>query len=638
MKSMLALLMTAVLLLSVCPVLGEEDTAASALVVANPTPLRGQFFTDLWGNTTSDIDVRDLLHAYNLICWDAENGMFTVDPSVVTGLAVTADVEGNHTYNMVLANDLFYSDGSRITAWDYAFSFLFTISPEVSQIGGTPLRREQIMGSQQYVTGRPLSGVRVLADDTLSVTLNHEYLPFFYEMGLLSCVPYPISVIAPGVAVRDDGQGVYLANTDESVTPNFTATLLNATVLDPETGYLSHPSVVSGPYTLSSWDGVTAVFDLNPYYKGNRQGEKPAIAHLTYTLPTGDTMIEELSSGKIDMVNKATRADAITAGMALAGEDGYAMSTYPRVGLSYISFCCERETVSSTAVRQAIAYCFDRDAVTTGYTGPFGQRVDSYYGVGQWMYSVVMGTTPAPIDPPENEQDTAGFRAYEEALAAYEALSLEGLNPYALDTEAAARLLEADGWQLNAEGVREKNGVQLNLTLLYPEGNNIQDLLEENLAAHLREVGIRLSMRPLPMTDLLQAWYQQGARDADMIYLGSNFDLIFDPSTHFQVSDAGHHTWSYTNLNDAELYADAVAMRQTQPGDVLTYMQRWVSFEERFNQVLPMIPVYSNVYFDFYIDRLQHYAITESVTWGQAIVGAYLGDEAEEEAIEWSQW
>ena len=114
------------------------------------------------------------------------------------------------------------------------------------------------------------------------VTIRHEFLPFFYELGLLDCRPYPVSVIAPGVRVRDDGHGVYLANADGSTEkPAFTAELLRETVLNPETGYLSHPSVVSGPYMLTGWDGTTAEFAVNPYYKGNAAGEKPSIAELT---------------------------------------------------------------------------------------------------------------------------------------------------------------------------------------------------------------------------------------------------------------------------------------------------------------------------------------------------------------------
>ena len=58
--------------------------------------------------------------------------------------------------------------------------------------------------------------------------------------------------------------------------------------------------------------------------------------------------------------------------------------------------------------------------------------------------------------------------------------------------------------------------------------------------------------------------------------------------------------------------------------DVLTYMQNWVTFQERFNEILPMIPIYSNCYYDFYTGSLTNYSISENITWSQAIVPAML--------------
>ena len=644
MKKICALLLAAMLVMGCLPAIAEatetgETVFPDHLVVGNPTPMRGEFFTELWGNATSDIDVRDLLHAYNLIYWDGENGMFTFDPTVVSAVETMVDEAGNKTYSITLMNDLYYSNGTRITAWDYAFSYLFTIAPELAEIGATPLRREQFLGYEEYISRpmsvepRVLSGVKVLSDLTFSVTLRHEFLPFFYELGLLLCNPYPISVIAPGVTVRDDGNGVYLANEDPSVLePLFTADLLEETVMDDEDGYLSHPSVVSGPYTLLSWDGVTAEFEINPFFKGNTRGLMPRIRHLTYTLAENDTMIEKLEAGEFGLLNKVMRADRITAGIGLMNEGGISFSNYPRVGLSYISFCCEKETVESLAVRQAIAYCMDRDQVTADYTGAFGQRVDGWYGVGQWMYGVVMGNTTPPIDAPENENDAAAMRAYEVELAAFENLSLEGLNPYGVNLDRANALLNGDGWVLNEEGLREKDGVVLDLKMIYPEGNNIPASMQTNLVDNLAQVGIRLTMEAEPMQELLTEWYKQDDRDVDMIYLATNFYLVFDPSVHFLTNEDGTHDWSYTNLHDEKLYGEAEAMRMIEPGDVLTYLQHWISFQERFNEILPMLPVYSNIYFDFYTDTLQDYYIAENITWGQAIVGAWLGEAPEEEA------
>lgn len=61
---------------------------------------------------------------------------------------------------------------------------------------------------------------------------------------------------------------------------------------------------------------------------------------------------------------------------------------------------------------------------------------------------------------------------------------------------------------------------------------------------------------------------------------------------------------------------------------MLSYCRKWTAFQKHWAQVLPSIPIYSNVYFDFYTPMLQNYLIGSSMTWSQAIVGAYLGELA----------
>ena len=112
-KKILALLAAAMMLFGVIPASAEEtETTAEAvlpevLTVAVTTPLTGSFFTSLWGNGSSDLDVRALLHGYNLVAWDGERGMFVTNPLVVNSLAVTQDVtSGDRTYTMVLDEEL----------------------------------------------------------------------------------------------------------------------------------------------------------------------------------------------------------------------------------------------------------------------------------------------------------------------------------------------------------------------------------------------------------------------------------------------------------------------------------------------------------------------------------------------------
>ena len=615
------------------------------LVVGSTTPLSGSFFTEMWGNNTSDIDVRMLLHGYNLMEWRSETGSYGVNSSVVSGLAATDDAEGNRTYTISLYNDLYYSDGTQITARDYAFSILLSIAPEVAAIGGHTVDSDYIAGSGAYKNGETnvLTGVRVLSDFMFSVTVRAEYRPFFYELALLDYCPYPVHVIAPGCSVADNGNGVFI---EESAAGSFTADVLQKTILDPETGYLSHPSVVSGPYTLLGfdWDTRIAEFAINPYYKGNSAGQLPTIPKLIVRPVEADTMVDLLASGEVDLLHKCVSADVIAAGMELTANAPVSVANYPRSGFSFISFNCERAAVSSQKVRQAIAYCFDQNAMVADYVSNYGLAVSGYYGIGQWIYELVSGTQAAPVEEPAENATEAELAEYEKTLAAWDELTLENLPAYDLDTGAARKLLESDGWTLNREGqpfdaakddarCKEIDGelVALELTMIYPEGNAVEKSLEATLVANLAQVGVKLNVKAMPMTELLDAYYRNSERDCDMIYLATNFATVFDPSQTFSPEDAEIGAANRTAIVDEELYNLAVDMRRTEPGDVLAYCRKWVAFQERFAEVLPAIPVYSNVYFDFYDNTLQNYAAGANQTWSQAIVGAYLSDVMEEE-------
>lgn len=621
---------------------GGESEFPTHLTVGNTTPMHGKFFTELWEDVTTDGDVRSLVHGYNLVMWDGENGRYTHDPSVVNNIGIRENESGDRSYLIALNDDLFYSDGTPITAWDYAFSFLLSIAPEIDELGGHAAKKEFLFGYKDYISGKIsyLPGVQVLADDQLMITLDHEFLPFFYEEGLISCNPYPIHVIAPGVIVKDDGFGVYLANADESVKePVFNAELLKKTILDPETGYQSHPSVVSGPYLLTSWDGVTAEFEINLFYKGNHEGKKPIIQTITYTLAENETMPDMLANGEFDLLNKVTRSDTVQKALPLI-QAGYQMANYPRTGIAFISLNGENPALQSKSVRKALAWCMDRDEVIGAYTGYYGLRVDSYYGLGQWMYSVVNGSMAVPVDPPENENDYAAQRAYERELEEWDKLSLDGLTIYELDLAAANLLLDHDGWVINEYGLREKEidgeKVSLSFHLIYPEGNNINRVFEELWVPYLRDCGIELTMEAVPMPELIRRYLSDESWGADMVYVARNFEGIYDPSGYFKLEeteDGTAYSWFTTQIGTEDLYKAAVDMRKTEPGSVLEYVQKWIRFIELFNDELPMIPVYSNVYFDFYSPLLQEYYISQNETWGQAIIGAYLGDKVEEDFV-----
>ncbi len=607
------------------------------LVVGNTMPVTGAFFTGMWGNNSRDIDVRDLLHAYNLIEWNAEVGGFELDPSVVSGSIVTANDIGDHTYNLFLYDDLYYSDGTPITAWDYAFSYLLRIAPQIREIGGNSLQANYLLGYQDYVSGQVnhLTGVTVVNDHQLMITISHEYLPFFFEAALLDCEPYPISAIAPDARVADDGLGVYFAQP-------LNAGTLRRTILDAQNGYLSHPGVTSGPYRLVSYEDQTVVVERNPYYKGNSHGSKPLIERIIYKQADPSNMIQQLFTGEFGLLNKVTAAATIQEGMESAAvDDRYQAAPYQRSGMSFISFNTEKPALASVNVRKAISLCLDKDGLVSDYVGNYGLRIDGYYGMGQWMYQLLNGTLAYPVEEPENNSAQAQ-QDYDDAVKAWEdlTLALTEMPVPTQDISAAIELLEMDGWTLNRAGnaynaatddVRCKriNGeiVPLDLKLKYAAGNSIGGFLEERLVQPLKEAGVLLSLEGA--ADLLAEYYAQGDRDCDMFYLATNFDVVFDPSATFEPGNPLNRT----RIADEQLFELAVDMRRTEPGDMLSYCEKWLKFQARFSELEPMIPVYSNVYFDFYPRVLHDYDINDNTTWSRAIVSAYMSD-IEEEPLE----
>ena len=623
----------------------EEIIFPDELRVGHPTVQKGDFFTEMFGNDTSDIDVRALIHGYNLVNWDQGQGIYVVDTSVVSDYKIMADEYGNKQYFLSLWNDLYYSDGTPITAWDYAFSLLLLMAPEVEEIGGRIYRAEHIVGYDEYITKQVpyLTGVDVISDYQLVITLDHDFLPYFFETGLLLCVPYPISVIAPGCKVYDNGYGIYIGNEDPNVQePLFTADLLRKTILDPETGYNSHPSVSSGPYVLTAYDGVTSHFEINPYFKGTMDGVVPTIEKISFTLANNDTLIQQLKDGELDLVNKVVYAPTIQEGTQAAA-DGIRFASYPRIGLQCLTFTYDWPTVKEMEVRQAIAWCMDRDQMVLDYCGPYGLRMDGFYGIEQWENQLVNHRIPYPINT--EEKSDAEIEAEE---AAWDALNLDNLTIYHVDTEKANRLLDEAGWTLNRNGETYRPGeddvrckqvdgelVALDLTMMYPEGNHMIDTLQANFTDHLNECGILLTTVPADMQTLLSSFYREQERTTDMIYLATNFHVIVDPAIAYSAdTTANHSLWNNTYSDDEELYQLAVDMRRTEPGATFEYVQKWIRFQERFNKVLPVIPIYSNIYYDFYTQYLQNYRVAAHVTWSQAVLEASFGLEEEETAEE----
>jgi len=628
MKRIMAVLLAILLMMTALSATADEKLAEESgslytkLRVGITNPFAGNFFSETLGNNASDIDVRRLIHDYSLVKWQSETGIYAFDTRVISAAAV--EQEGN-TYVFALNDELKYSDGSPITVRDYAFSLLLQMSPELREAAGTARNGSHIEGSAAYADGssKVLSGVRLLSDYSLSITLAAEYMPYFYELQALDVYPLPMAVLAPGCEVKDDGNGVYISG-------DFSASMLKTTLLDERTGYISHPSVTSGPYVLTEYDDEDRVLlERNEFYTGREDGSAVSIPSIEIFYVDADEAIGMLNTGELDLVVRCARMDQIMSGIDLARNGDFRMANYSRNGLGFISFCADAGYTSDVNVRKALCYCMDQNVLIDQYLGAYGTKVKGFYGLGQWMFLMANGT----LVPGDEEEE-----------AAWADLNLDGLTEYPLNLEEAARLLDEAGWNLNGDGnpfdpvsdtlryARIAGRLRpLRLKMIYPENNRSLSAIHQAFEQNLNAVGIELDVEQLPMSDLLMKYYSLEERDCDMILLGTNFADVFDPSTDYPD---GSDTSRLTGITDSTLAQLCRDLRATEPGDTAGYCRKWIAMQEYRTSIASEMPLYSNVYFDFHVKELQNYHPATTSSWSAVITEAFLGDYAPEEAEE----
>lgn len=603
----------------------EKGAEPTSIVVANTTKVNGMFFSRQFGNNTSDIDVRAMLHGYNPIVWETQLD-HDPDPMVVKNMEKKRSALGTE-YVFTIYDDLKWNDGSPITAKDYVFGYALQLSKQFEEISGDTDIWRHIAGYEAYVSGtyKELRGVRLLGDYEFSVTVKNDNLPYFYENSFLYMMPSPISVIAPGCEVRDDGKGVYIADKDKDTTELLTAELLTKTILDPETGYLSHPYLTCGPYSLVSYDAEsgTVKFRKNGYFKGNYKGAVPTIDEVTLVYVLPEDMPEKLKSGEIDIINKLVKAEAIDECKKVSKEAGATYGDYPRLGYAFIGVASEQGPQQSRAVRQAIAYAFDTNKLVDGYVGKYGTPVYAYYGIGQWMTMAAMGTLKFE-DITEIQQ------------AKLDTLTLDGLNHYDFNPDKALDLLVKDGWTLNADSgifdpkndtvrYRYMNGKLMPLSFTF--GLTIDNVAAAAVLKQLQDNLVPLGAEIVVVEDtynniLIDYLRENGERKYDLSFLAYNFNSIFDPYIEMYGSWDGTGTQNAAALNDAKMVDLCWKLHKTERGNLLEWLERWIAFEERYNEILPSIPLYSDMYYDFYPTELQNYHPEGEANWPRALLEA----------------
>jgi peptide/nickel transport system substrate-binding protein len=594
---LLAVALLAVSALTACGTTGGSTTEAKGTFIVGTPKLNGDFIAG-FGNSSYDKSVRDMLWALPTYT-TTPGGEFLLDETVVKAVETSVDDAGNKTYKFTLNSGLKWSDGSDVTAKDYVFGILFAASPEWVEAGNSDTTGDSLLGYAAYHAGETevFEGVKLLGDLEFSVTIGAEFLPYFYEVAYAAFGPSPMAVWAPDLTIGEDGSSlvgdVAAVATSVATTERFA------------------PSVTSGPFTFESFENDVVTLQVNPNYAGDYRGEKAKVATVIvkYVDPTTD--VDLVISGDVDLVAGVVEGAKIE---KAKGSDQADVVSYKRNGYGMIAFANDFGPTKENKVRQALAYLIDRNTFLVNILGGYGAMVNGEYGLSQWMY-----TTQADVVESTLVNYTFNVDKANELLDATEwKFEADGVTPW--DATKAA-----DGyWRYNA------NKEVLQINHLGTTGNPITDLIGTEWPKGLNRAGVKFTIEWQDFNSLLANYYYSYELDpAERKYhsfnLATGFTEVYDPYYSYHSDFLG--TWqNATQTNDSLLDFLMEKMRSLDPTDKETYASYWLEYQVRWNELLPVLPIYSNEYFDVFNVRVSGLSTTPTYGWARAILDVTVAE------------
>lgn len=575
------------------------------VVIGTITQVVNEFYDTSFNNNATNYMMYDLIHGCDTVTYTKE-GEFAFDDTVVASHEETDNEDGTKTYTIKIQDGLVWSDGSAITAKDYVFALLCECSDEMTGVDGYPGNTyTYIVGYDAWHDGSAdtFTGVNLIDDMTFSVTIKAEELPYHWDISYAAVRPRPMAVIAPGCDIEETDNGA-------TITGDFTTDLLKETINNIDTGYRYNPQVTCGPYLFAGFDEASqqATLKVNPLYHGDYRGVKPVIETVVVRTVSSDTMMNELEAGTVDLLYECSGADTINAGLDLVEEGLAADTTYYRNGYGKVQFDCSQFPTDSQNVRQAIAYCLDRNEFARQYSGGYAAVVDAAYGLAQPEYT-------------ENVDWIS-----------------QNLNHYEMNLDTAKQLLEEDGWTLNADGTpysgtgtryKDVNGElkPLVITWANTSGNPVSDLLSTMLPTNMAEVGMELQPTTMDFATLTDAISHAGDTIYNMYNLATGFATANSPWYNYS-SDPQWMTAGYNSnwIADEELSNAAGAMKSIPYADTEAWMEAWRNYIQIWNEKLPDIPLYSDEYYDFYNTKLQGWYNSSIWGWQRALLDAWVAE------------
>lgn len=223
-----------------------------------------------------------------------------------------------------------------------------------------------------------------------------------------------------------------------------------------EDGTLSDKLLTStmgtGPYMFyAETDGNMYTFIRNQYY----WGENPEIDKFNIkVIPDNEAKTLALRNGEIDMIF-GSRKISYNAFKEFSDDKGYiAKKSNVDIMTRYLGFNLAEEPFNDKSVRLAISHAIDKQSICDNLLYGIDTKADTLLSKS-WTFCDVE------------------------------------IQPYEYDIEKAKKILEDSGWKdYNQDGIREKDGKNLEGEIIYKTGNTTIDDLVITIESSLKKIGM----------------------------------------------------------------------------------------------------------------------------------------------------
>ena len=636
MKKFLALLLAVVMVLTMVACGEGKKKADGQVVIGTSTEASGDWAYSAFVRNPNATDKAVMTLTDDMTTIESnQHGDYVINKTVVKSYERIEEENGNVTFKFVINDGLKFNNGEAVTAENFVAWTMFLVSPAGKEMGVVSATYNMLPGGLAYRNGETnvLSAVRLYDEKTFSITIaktgedgETNYLPFYYDLTYAGMQAVNLTYwFGEGWSVKDDGEGVYFVNADGK---EFTAETVGDTVTAGR--FATGNRVTAGPYNLVSFDESSReiVLEVNENYNGNFEGQKPGIKKLVIVKTSDDTVMDMISTGQIQIYSQIADGAQVNAVLDLieAGTIDSSPSQYDRAGYGYFGFSCDLGPAQFTEFRQAVAYLLNRVEFAQTFCQGWGSVVHGPYCTAFTM------TAKTDIDKKVNHYDYNPEKAVELLKQAGFVYNADGSDyvdgsgevRYAKVTEEQARYYESFNKVL-ADGT-----ILMPATLNWAssEGNSVSALLTTMLASSdaTKAAGVSIVKTEMTFPSLLSYMYRQEMNGAvgdfsvptyNMFnlatgYNGGVYDESYNWTTDPEYIEQGYNV---QHLYDKEL--DKLSMDMVygvEPDDEATYLSLWEKYIIRWNELLPMVPLYSNIYVSVYPNTIDNYA--EDSFWG----------------------